>query len=262
VYYAGSQVWIIGGLSESDQVKAWIRGARKSMTEWEIGDLKALDEKELFRIPLKNILPAPSSVLTISAPRLLLSPALKFLLIGLGIYLSFLWKKHVKVSEGVNDNRNVFIVYLAGLVLCYGVYTAAGINQYRMTSATVRKTIRNILFNRKDRKGKEKMESSHEHENNGHALNQGLLQSLHMKIEYFLDKHREKEGYMQHEREQRRGEEVRERLRKEQERQERQGLERRVRILEQQLLDARSAQAKREWALVKINPDTQEVKSI
>ncbi|KAF2656451.1 hypothetical protein K491DRAFT_551019, partial [Lophiostoma macrostomum CBS 122681] len=125
VYYAGSQVWIMGRLSSAFQVKTWIRGG-KNDTEKIHTHPEKMDDRARFEFIVKGLVPAPSSVLTVSAPRLLLSASLKGLLKGLGIYLGFLWTKDLDISTGTNDNRNVFIVYLISLVLSYGIYTWSG----------------------------------------------------------------------------------------------------------------------------------------
>src|SRR5689334_4644273 len=85
VYFAGDQVWTINRLSKPDSIRDWIRGGRGSGDERMERDVEGLNSKQLLKLAVANILPAPSSVLTISAPRLLLSAALKALLVGIGI---------------------------------------------------------------------------------------------------------------------------------------------------------------------------------
>jgi len=144
VYFAGSQVWTMGRLSNADNIRSWIRGSKNGV-EHIINEPKSLTDQLHFKSILRSLVPTPSSVLTLSAPRLLLSAALKFLLIGLGIYLGFLWTKKPDISTAPNDNRNVFMIYLVGLVLCYGVYTLSGLDQDERTSATVRTTLARSL---------------------------------------------------------------------------------------------------------------------
>jgi hypothetical protein len=106
VYYATSQFRILGRCLQAEQVKAWIRGKDKY-------------KKHLY-------LPSSASVLTVSAPNMLLSSALNSFLIGLGIYLGFTWTRGLDEAAGVDGSRAVFITYLVGLVFCYGVYALSG----------------------------------------------------------------------------------------------------------------------------------------
>lgn len=109
VYYAGTQHRVLGRCSSAKQVKAWIE-----------------NEDDLFanrypdRIQIRK--PAVSSILTISAPVLLLSAALHSFLAGFGVYLGHMWTKGLDEDAGQGDSRNVFLVYAIGLGVCYGVF--------------------------------------------------------------------------------------------------------------------------------------------
>lgn len=144
VYFAGSQVWIVGGLMEEHEIRNWIRGGEEEtdeVLERIFSDNDATGPTASPQSVLRTLVPAVSSVLTVSAPRLLLSASLKSLLTGLGVYLGFVWTKKLDVFGTVEGNRDVFVVYIAALMLCYGVYTLAGLDQEKATSATVRHTI-------------------------------------------------------------------------------------------------------------------------
>ncbi|PMD26210.1 hypothetical protein NA56DRAFT_698375 [Hyaloscypha hepaticicola] len=66
--------------------------------------------------------PSVASVLTISAPQMMLTASLGMLLIGLAIYFGFLWTRNLDTNAGFHDIRNVFITYTAGLAIAVVVY--------------------------------------------------------------------------------------------------------------------------------------------
>ena len=102
-------------------MRAWIRGHSKGPRAY-IQDHKNLGPS-LAKLVVRSLVPAPSSVLTVSAPGLLLSASLYFLVIGFGVYLGFMWTRALDDSAGPHDNRDVFIIYLVSLIFCYGLYS-------------------------------------------------------------------------------------------------------------------------------------------
>ena len=90
-------------------------------------------------------MPAPSSVLTVSAPGLLLAASLCFLLIGFGVYLGFMWTRALDDLAGPDDNRDVFIIYLVSLIFCYGLCSSSDAVHERQATDTVRGTIKDSL---------------------------------------------------------------------------------------------------------------------
>ncbi|KAF2257733.1 hypothetical protein CC78DRAFT_441196, partial [Lojkania enalia] len=116
VYHAGNLVWKVGCLFSGRQVRAWIRRSDKNIFD-------AIDSNDNVSSILRSLTPTLSSVLTISAPGVLLSAAILFLLLGFGIYLGCIWTRALDADAGYRDSRNVFIVYLVVLVLCYFTYT-------------------------------------------------------------------------------------------------------------------------------------------
>ncbi len=66
--------------------------------------------------------PAVSSILTVSAPVMLLSASLNSFLAGFGVYLGLSWTQNSNDSANADDNRNVFLIYIVGLGVCYGIY--------------------------------------------------------------------------------------------------------------------------------------------
>jgi hypothetical protein len=83
-------------------------------------------EKDIIRCCFT---PSAASVITISAPQMLLSGSLLMLLLGLGIYLGFLWTRSLDETAGINDSRNVFITYVVGLAVSGFVYSISQLFQ-------------------------------------------------------------------------------------------------------------------------------------
>ncbi|KAK6496905.1 hypothetical protein TWF481_001886 [Arthrobotrys musiformis] len=81
-----------------------------------------LDPRSLQYI---DVLPAPTSLLSLSAPSMLLSTSVFAFLAGIGVYLGFLYTKKLGLGSGVDDDRNVFFVYVIGLGICGVVYLTA-----------------------------------------------------------------------------------------------------------------------------------------
>lgn len=64
-------------------------------------------------------------VITISAPQMLLSTGLISLVLGIGIYLGFVWTQDLDIEYGRNGSRYVWIVYLIGTLVCVIVYSTS-----------------------------------------------------------------------------------------------------------------------------------------
>jgi hypothetical protein len=73
--------------------------------------------------------PSASSVITVSAPQMLLTTSLCSLLIGFGIYFGFRWTRSLDQNAGQNDSRNVFITYITSLVVSTLVYSISQLFQ-------------------------------------------------------------------------------------------------------------------------------------
>ncbi|TGO29731.1 hypothetical protein BPAE_0011g00020 [Botrytis paeoniae] len=141
VYYSVTQQRILGRLIKAKDVRHWIRGRKQAVNRilsMEVGfkldpcepddyspenldirDLKTDFERQCF-------LPSPLSVITLSAPQVLLSGSLSLLLIGLGIYLGKFWIRELDPTEPATDSRNVFILYFIGLYFSGGMYVVLG----------------------------------------------------------------------------------------------------------------------------------------
>lgn len=82
-----------------------------------------------FSPTMQSFIPSVASVITVAAPQVLLSTSLIFLLVALGVYFGFVWTSNLDTSAGVYDNRNVFIFYLVGLLVCFVVYSLSHLVQ-------------------------------------------------------------------------------------------------------------------------------------
>ncbi|KAI9641689.1 hypothetical protein NHQ30_009545 [Ciborinia camelliae] len=139
VYYAVSQQRILGRLLNAQDVRKWIRGPqdlRVFVDEFENetkccepddyvpGFSDVRDFKKQFR--RQCFVPNPFSVITLSAPQMLLSGSLYLLLVALGIYLGQFWTHELDSTERSTDAKNVFIMYIVGLYLSGGMYAILG----------------------------------------------------------------------------------------------------------------------------------------
>lgn len=128
VYYATTLQRIMGRLLQPAQVRAWIRGgdphSRKADPQHFVpsGALPSSVDEELLHYCFT---PSISSVITISAPQMLLSVSLLSLLLGIGVYLGFMWTRDLDIEFGRYDSRNIWIVYLVSTVVCVLVYSTS-----------------------------------------------------------------------------------------------------------------------------------------
>ncbi|KAH7117905.1 hypothetical protein B0J11DRAFT_509599 [Dendryphion nanum] len=75
--------------------------------------------------------PSVASVISLSAPQILLSTSLISLIIALGIYLGSTWLRNPVGGANRYADRNVFITFLVGLGTCVLVYSISRIIQDR-----------------------------------------------------------------------------------------------------------------------------------
>lgn len=127
VYYASNQYRILGRFLTAEDIKSWIRndrdddGSTYARLNLPIGKGRRRTNKYI------GYLPSPAAVLTISAPNMLLGASLNSFLIGLGVYLGFVWTKNLDEIAGKGGSLAVFITYVAGLAICYGIYELSGV---------------------------------------------------------------------------------------------------------------------------------------
>lgn len=152
VYYSTALQRTMGRLLSAASVRAWIRGtsyAQRWATDsprWasrlngqpcepeeyssSFGDYTP---EFMFKYVRKNLIeedvlkrcftPSASCVMTVSAPPMLLSWSLFSLLAALGVHFGFMWTRDLDVGAGVDDSRNIFIVYAISLGVCFVVYS-------------------------------------------------------------------------------------------------------------------------------------------
>ncbi|EUC51347.1 hypothetical protein COCMIDRAFT_144 [Bipolaris oryzae ATCC 44560] len=129
VYYATRQYCHLGRFIYAKDVRAWIRG--HSILNGDLYPRMTLAAAHLnsgsaFRVVGAD-LPSVASVLTIAAPTMLLNSSLNAFLVGLGIYLGFVWTRDLNETAGAFSSRAVFITYMVGLVVCYWVYAISNV---------------------------------------------------------------------------------------------------------------------------------------
>ncbi|EGX48528.1 hypothetical protein AOL_s00080g157 [Orbilia oligospora ATCC 24927] len=184
VYFAATQSRKVGILFKGKDIRSWMRKGRPDYTEELIlairsaesledhenirrGEYKRFKDRRAARKGLRaqkgfgwdeidhlisvNITPALTSLLSLSAPSMLLSNSVFTFLTGIGIYLGFLYTRQLGLGSAFDDDRNVFIVYVVGLGVCGMVYYIA---------SSVRADIRDLTsawgllaFDRELRKG-------------------------------------------------------------------------------------------------------------
>lgn len=141
VYYSVTQQRILGRLIKAKDVRHWIRGRKHALNRilsMEVGikldpcepDDYSPDDLDIrkFRRDFQRqcFIPSPLSVITLSAPRKLLSGSLILFVIGLGIYLGQYWVHELDPERPATDSRNVFILYFIGLYLSGIMYALLG----------------------------------------------------------------------------------------------------------------------------------------
>jgi hypothetical protein len=126
-------------------VRGWIRGrlpAQRGDSLWQLkishkfrGDpsdyltIASSGAKISPKIMEQCFTPSVASVITISAPQILLSASLLALLLALGMYFGFIWTRHLDIDAGTEGSRNVLIFYLITLTLCFAVYSVSRLIQ-------------------------------------------------------------------------------------------------------------------------------------
>lgn len=169
VVYAATQHIIMSHLLTAKQVRTWIRGGAiityidpftfaravfESMIPFagpaiwvfwfsNIKVFRPCEPEELQRpsIDLHNetlrkysimrqcFTPGVTSVITMSAPVMLLATSVLSIVVAFGIYFAFTWTRNLDVNAGPHDSRNVFIMYIAGLGFCLFVYSVSQLIQ-------------------------------------------------------------------------------------------------------------------------------------
>lgn len=111
----------MGRLLYPKQVRSWIRGAADSVAQ----EVLLRQEKAI----VQYFLPSAASVVNISAPTLLLSASLNSFLIGLGVYLGFVWQRNLDISAEIQYSKDVFITYTVSVGVSYATYNLSSLVQ-------------------------------------------------------------------------------------------------------------------------------------
>jgi hypothetical protein len=131
VYYAVKQQRTLGRLITPLQVRRWIRGPIYHGTNTKMKRRLNIACEPSAYVPRKNCTeeelrldvlrccfrPDVASVLTVSAPHLLLSSSILSLFVTMGVYLGFVYTRELDEKAGPNDSRNVFIFFIVTLFL-------------------------------------------------------------------------------------------------------------------------------------------------
>ena len=112
----------------------FLYGPQRNPSDPDEFDPRPLDKLYIKEAIIRQcFLPSIASVITISAPQMLLSSSLFALLIGFGIYIGFTWTKDLDIDAGRDDSRNVFITYATTLGVSLAVYSISMLIQERDT---------------------------------------------------------------------------------------------------------------------------------
>lgn len=142
VYYTNALHRTLGRLLLPGQVRGWIRGDKI-----EKPDATGSIYEDSLCLEEKHFLPCLNSVVTMSAPQLLLSASLYSFLIGLGVYVSFIWQRNLNPDSAFNDSRNIFITYILSISICQIVYTFSAVAQEVERNETPSLTVESNLKN-------------------------------------------------------------------------------------------------------------------
>jgi hypothetical protein len=150
VYYATTQQRTMGRLLQPAQVRGWIRGQlppQRLNSMWKFKPANRLrSDPEHYRSLDSNstsitddlmklcFTPSAASVVTMSAPQILLSASLFTLILGIGVYFGFIWTRHIDIYAQDSGGRNVMATFLASTIFCFMVYSLSRLIQDNDTS--------------------------------------------------------------------------------------------------------------------------------
>lgn len=169
VYYAASQHKTMGRLVRATQVRGWIRGQLPpSKSDWtwtfdftyktrtdphEYRTLESDPEWVKADVMKACFTPSVASVLTVSAPQVLLSLSLCCVIIGLGEYFGFNWTMGIDKEAGSIASRNVFLMFLVAVIVCCLAYTLSAFVQdgdTRIEKAILLESVETYIRNNED----------------------------------------------------------------------------------------------------------------
>jgi hypothetical protein len=114
VYYAMHLMRTLGSLTTDKEIQAFLRApVEKIKPEWE-------DKNQ----------PSLAAVLILDSPKSLVDLSVLAFLVGLSVYILFIWINKLDLDAGSGDSRNVFIFYIVTLWVCVGLYNKARLFNY------------------------------------------------------------------------------------------------------------------------------------
>jgi hypothetical protein len=150
VYYSTTQQRTMGRLLQPIQVRGWIRGQLPPQilnSKWKFKLAKRpRSDPEHYRPRQSDLTsttddfmkscftPSVASVVTMSAPQILLSTSLFTLILGIGVYFGFIWTHHIDIYAQKGDSRNVMAMFLVSTIVSFMVYSLSGLIQDGDTS--------------------------------------------------------------------------------------------------------------------------------
>lgn len=117
VYAAVTLQRTIGRLYDPQDIITWIMGSGQAPhnSQSQVPIIARKNLKVLFSILF--------AAQMLSAPPALVNVSLSAFLMGLSIYLGFIWTRNLDEAAGVNDSRNVFITFIVCASVFLGMYT-------------------------------------------------------------------------------------------------------------------------------------------
>ena len=125
VYYAMHLIRVLGALISEDEIKSWLVAPVHRI-------MPGHDDKRQ---------PSLAAVLILDTPKSLIDISVFAFLIGLSIYVLFVWVNKIDTEAGKSDSLNVFIVYIVTLWLCVALYHKAQVFDYYSESGSRRKIL-------------------------------------------------------------------------------------------------------------------------
>ena len=174
VYFARLLQRTVGALYRAEDVRDWL-------TRPDEETLKMLEhQKDFPSIPdmeqARQQTPRSASLfsaLVMSAPSSMINVALGSFLLGLGVYLGFLWTRHLDTQGGRNDSRDVFIIFIVSTVIIIALYATPAAYKGLETSA-----IENVNRGRVERSRPRIGEPNERKEQSQEAVIQSLIDTL------------------------------------------------------------------------------------
>jgi hypothetical protein len=138
VYFAVMTQKTVAMLYTAREARAWLAGPlpnsflrairqyepmldQRSSTELEQAFTEP-EQVEKIKCVLTTRNPSVYAVLVMGIPAFMLNVSLGTLLVGLGVYLGFIWTRHLDTQAGPNDSRNVFVFYIVGIFTMIATY--------------------------------------------------------------------------------------------------------------------------------------------